>query len=70
MSGTELSGTRAWLAAARPQTLPAAAAPIVVGGGLAWADGVFALGPLLAAFIGAALVYWGSTHPDRDELRQ
>ena len=48
MSGTELSGTRAWLAAARPQTLPAAAAPIVVGGGLAWADGVFAFGPLRA----------------------
>ena len=60
MSGTELSGTRAWLAAARPQTLPAAAAPIVVGGGLAWADGVFALGPLLAAFVGAALIQIGT----------
>ena len=60
MSGTELSGMRAWLAAARPQTLPAAAAPIVVGGGLAWADGVFALGPLLAAFIGAALIQIGT----------
>ena len=60
MSGTELSGTRAWLAAARPQTLPAAAAPIVVGGGLAWADGVFSLGPLLAAFVGAALIQIGT----------
>ena len=60
MSGTELSGTRAWLAAARPQTLPAAAAPIVVGGGLAWADGVFAFGPLLAAFVGAALIQIGT----------
>ena len=60
MSGTELSGTRAWLAAARPQTLPAAAAPIVVGGGLAWADGVFSLGPLLAAFVGAALIQLGT----------
>ncbi len=60
MSGTELSGTRAWLAAARPQTLPAAAAPIVVGGGLAWADGVFALVPLLAAFVGAALIQIGT----------
>jgi len=60
MSGTELSGTRAWLAAARPQTLPAAAAPIVVGGGLAWADGVFALVPLIAAFVGAALIQIGT----------
>ena len=60
MSGTELSGTRAWLAAARPQTLPAAAAPIVVGGGLAWNNGVFALGPLLAAFVGAALIQIGT----------
>ncbi len=60
MSGTELSGTRAWLAAARPQTLPAAAAPIVVGGGLAWADGVFAVVPLLAAFVGAALIQVGT----------
>ena len=60
MSGTELSGMRAWLAAARPQTLPAAAAPIVVGGGLAWADGVFGLVPLLAAFVGAALIQIGT----------
>jgi len=60
MSGTELSRTRAWVLAARPQTLPAAAAPIVVGAGLAWHEGVFALLPTLAAFVGAALIQIGT----------
>ncbi|MFO7832804.1 MAG: 1,4-dihydroxy-2-naphthoate polyprenyltransferase [Halohasta sp.] len=60
MSGTELSQTRAWVLAARPQTLPAAAAPVVVGAGLAWHDGVFALLPTLAAFVGAALIQIGT----------
>jgi len=32
---TEISRRRAWLMAARPQTLPAAFAPVVVGVGLA-----------------------------------
>ena len=60
MSGSELSQTRAWVLAARPQTLPAAAAPVVVGAGLAWYDGVFAPFPLLAAFVGAALIQIGT----------
>ncbi len=60
MSGSELSQTRAWLMAARPQTLPAAAAPIFVGVGLAWNDGVFAFFPALAAFVGAALIQIGT----------
>ncbi|WP_253736763.1 1,4-dihydroxy-2-naphthoate polyprenyltransferase [Halohasta salina] len=60
MSGTELSQTRAWVLAARPQTLPAAAAPVVVGAGLAWHAGVFAPLPMLAAFVGAALIQIGT----------
>ncbi len=60
MSGSDLTRRQAWLAAVRPQTLPAAAAPIVVGVGLAVADGVFAGGPALAAFVGAALIQVGT----------
>ena len=46
--------------AARPQTLPAAAAPVIVGVGLAINDGVFAPLPALAAFVGAALIQIGT----------
>lgn len=42
--------------AARPRTLPAAAAPVFIGMGLAaWRD-VFAPGPAVAAFVGALLI--------------
>lgn len=51
---------RAWLLAARPQTLPAGAAPVVVGVGLAVAEGVFAPGPALAALAGALLIQVGT----------
>ena len=60
MSTAEVSRTRAWVMAARPQTLPAAAAPILVGTGLAVHDGVFAPVPALVAFIGAALIQIGT----------
>ncbi len=56
----EVSRRRAWVMAARPQTLPAAAAPVVVGTGLAVRDGVFAPLPALAALIGAALIQIGT----------
>lgn len=57
---TEISRRRAWLMAARPQTLPAAFAPVVVGVGLAVDAGVFAPLPAVAALVGAALIQIGT----------
>ncbi|WP_440772796.1 1,4-dihydroxy-2-naphthoate polyprenyltransferase [Natronorubrum sp. DTA28] len=56
----DISRTKAWLMAARPQTLPAAAAPIIVATGLAIHEGVFALLPAVMAFVGAALIQVGT----------
>jgi 1,4-dihydroxy-2-naphthoate octaprenyltransferase len=56
----DVTRTRAWLIAARPHTLPAAAAPVVVGAGLAVHAGVFAALPALAALVGAALIQVGT----------
>ncbi|PSQ37113.1 1,4-dihydroxy-2-naphthoate polyprenyltransferase [Halobacteriales archaeon QS_9_70_65] len=55
-----VSRTRAWLMAARPQTLPAGAAPVVVGTGLAVGDGVFAPLPAVFALVGALLLQVGT----------
>jgi 1,4-dihydroxy-2-naphthoate octaprenyltransferase len=46
--------------AARPQTLPAGGAPVIVGVALAVADGVFAPGPAVAALVGALLIQIGT----------
>ncbi len=46
----------AWIMATRPKTLPAAAAPVLVGGGLAALRGGFAAGPAAAALVGALLI--------------
>jgi 1,4-dihydroxy-2-naphthoate octaprenyltransferase len=46
--------------AARPQTLPAAISPILVGTGLAVHDGVFDLPAALAALVGAILLQIGT----------
>ncbi|WP_137290165.1 1,4-dihydroxy-2-naphthoate polyprenyltransferase [Natronorubrum halophilum] len=56
----DISRTKAWLMAARPQTLPAAAAPIIVATGLAIHEGVFAPFPAVMAFVGAALIQIGT----------
>lgn len=56
----DVSRTKAWLMAARPQTLPAGAAPVVVGTGLAVHDGVFAPLPAMAALLGALLLQVGT----------
>ena len=54
------SPTRVWLMAARPKTLPAAAAPVFLGAGLAAHHGAFRLLPALAALVGALLIQVGT----------
>jgi 1,4-dihydroxy-2-naphthoate octaprenyltransferase len=56
----DVSRTQAWVMAARPQTLPAGASPVVLGGALAVYDGVFAPVPALAALLGALLIQVGT----------
>ncbi|MFB6134646.1 MAG: 1,4-dihydroxy-2-naphthoate polyprenyltransferase [Halanaeroarchaeum sp.] len=54
------SRARAWLMAIRPQTLPAAAAPVIVGTAMAVHRGMFALWPAIAALLGAELIQIGT----------
>jgi 1,4-dihydroxy-2-naphthoate octaprenyltransferase len=50
----------AWWLAVRPATLTASAAPVFVGAGVAWSQGVFSAGPALAALLGASLLQVGA----------
>ena len=59
MDTKQISTSEAWLLAARPKTLPAAVAPVAVGGAAAFAEGVFSLLPVLAALAGALLLQIG-----------
>ena len=56
----DVTTTKAWLMAARPQTLPAGSAPVIVGTGLALHDAVFAWLPALAALGCALLIQIGT----------
>ncbi len=47
---------QAWTIASRPRTLPAAVAPVLVGGGLAAGDAVFRLDAFVAALVGALAI--------------
>ena len=55
-----MSARSAWWLAVRPATLPASAAPVLVGAGAAWSEGAFAAGPVLAALLGASLLQVGA----------
>lgn len=50
----------AWLLASRPKTLPAAAAPVIVGTATAYAAHAFRTWPALAALAGALLIQIGT----------
>lgn len=61
MSGSRpISRPRAWVAAARPRTLWAGAAPVLVGTGLADAHGTYRFLPAVAALVGALLIQIGT----------
>ena len=57
---TEISRTQAWVMAARPKTLTAAVAPVLVGIGLADFHGALVWRPALAALVGAILIQIGT----------
>ena len=60
MTTADVTRTQAWLMAARPQTLPAGAAPVILGAAVAVYAGVFAPLPALAALVGALLIQVGT----------
>ncbi len=51
---------KVWVMAMRPKTLPAAAAVVIAGTGAALGEGVFRLGPALAALLVALLLQIGA----------
>lgn len=59
-TGSASSPLAVWVAAARPATLGAAVAPVVVGTACAFVAGGFAAGPALAALLGAVFIQIGT----------
>ncbi|MFW5882946.1 MAG: 1,4-dihydroxy-2-naphthoate polyprenyltransferase [Verrucomicrobiota bacterium] len=55
-----MAGWKIWLLAARPKTLPAAAAPVLVGSALAAADAAFGWLPALLCLLFALLIQIGT----------
>ena len=64
---TAASRASVWLAAARPKTLTAAVAPVVLGVGLALADGAFHALAALCALAGAVLIQIGTNFVNDSE---
>ncbi len=56
----QISTRQAWILASRPKTLPAAAAPVLVGSAIALAAHTFSPLPALAALLGALLIQIGT----------
>jgi len=54
------SSLKVWLMAARPKTLPAGVAPVLVGTGFAYADGGLHVASAVCAFLGATLIQIGT----------
>lgn len=48
-----------WIMAARPATLPAGIAPVLIGAASAWSDGLFALLPFLAVLFAVVAIQVG-----------
>ena len=55
-----MSHLRLWLLAARPRTLPAAIAPVLVGTALAGSEGTFRVLPFVAALVGSVFIQIGT----------
>jgi 1,4-dihydroxy-2-naphthoate octaprenyltransferase len=55
-----LTHLRLWLLAARPRTLPAAVAPVLVGTALAGSEGTFRALPFAAALVGSVFIQIGT----------
>ena len=57
---SEISRIQAWILACRPKTLPASAAPVIVGTAVAYAEGAMAVIPACVALICALLLQIGT----------
>jgi 1,4-dihydroxy-2-naphthoate octaprenyltransferase len=60
MTEIKIPKYQAWLLASRPKTLPAAAAPVIVGSAVAFAEHGFRFWPALAALFGSLLLQIGA----------